>query len=236
MDGLQNDPIGQAILDYISNDYDENIIVSSDICDDDVIPVDMLFRSYPKMPKIEQVALSFCTGNVLDVGAGAGIHAKYLMDQGLEVSAIDISSGAVSYMKTQGINAACTNFFDLKEGSYDTLLFLMNGIGIAGTLSNLDATLVHAKKLVANQGKILCDSTDIKYLYEDDNGAMWIDLSSEYYGNFHFQMHYKNHHTEEFEWLYVDFEKLKDAAERTGWTAVKRFENDDHYLAELTLK
>ena len=112
----------------------------------------------------------------------------------------------------------------------------MNGIGIAGSLANLDATLVHAKKLVTARGKIICDSTDIKYLYEDDNGGMWVDLSSEYYGNFQFQMHYKNQQTPPFDWLYVDFENLREAAERTGWIAEKRYADDDHYLAELTLK
>lgn len=235
MEGLLNDPIGQAIQDFASNDYEENIIVSSDICDDDVIPVDMLFRSYEQMPKIEQVALSLCNGKVLDVGAGTGVHAKYLQDQGFAVEAIDISPGAVKYMQDQGITARCSNFYNESAGKYDTLLFLMNGIGIAGTLSNLDATLIHAKKLVTDHGKIICDSTDIKYLYEDENGGMWVDLNNEYYGNFHFQMHYKNHHTDGFDWLYVDFDKLKEAAERTGWKAEKRFADDDHYLAELTL-
>ncbi|MCR9173099.1 MAG: SAM-dependent methyltransferase [bacterium] len=235
MEGLLNDPIGQAIQDYVSNDFDENIIVSSDICDDDVIPVEMLFRSYKEMPKIEQVALSLCKGKVLDVGAGAGVHAKYLLNQGVTAEAIDISPRAVKYMKNEGISARYANFFEESSGDYDTLLLLMNGIGIAGTLSKLDAFLLHAKKLVAAHGKIICDSTDIKYLYEDENGGMWVDLSSEYYGNFQFQMSYKDHQTETFDWLYVDFDNLQEAAKRTGWKAEKRFTDDDHYLAELTL-
>jgi len=235
MEGLLNDPIGQAIQDFISNDYDENIVVSSDICDDDIIPVEMLFRSYEQMPKIEQVALSLCTGKVLDIGAGAGVHSKYLQDNGIEIEAIDISPGAVKYMHDQGISARLSNFYAELTGDYDTLLLLMNGLGIAGSLSNLDATLTHAKKLVTDHGKIICDSTDIKYLYEDENGGMWVDLNSAYYGDFNFKMHYKNHQTEGFDWLYVDFEKLREAAERTGWKAEKRFTDEDHYLAELTL-
>lgn len=235
MTSVQNDPIGRAILDFAANDFDENIIVSSDICDDDVIPVSMLFRSYDEMPEIEQLALSLCQGKTLDVGAGAGIHTQFLLQKGFDAEAIDISRGAVAYMKSQGINATCENFFKITKGRYDTLLFLMNGIGITGTLSKLDATLLHAKKLVTAHGKIICDSTDIKYIYEDDTGGMWVDLSSEYYGNFQFQMHYKDHHTDTFDWLYVDFETLKSAAERTGWKADIRYTDDDHYLAELTL-
>lgn len=234
MASVKNDPIGRAILDFVANDFDENIIVSSDICDDDVIPVPMLFRAYEDMPKIEQLALSMCNGKTLDVGAGAGIHTQFLLEQGIDAEALDISQGAVDYMTSEGIQAKCGNFFDLEDGDYDTLLFLMNGIGIAGTLANLDATLIHAKKLVTAHGKIICDSTDIKYLYEDDTGGMWVDLSSEYYGDFQFEMHYKDQHTETFDWLYVDFETLKTAAERTGWKAELRYIDDDHYLAELT--
>lgn len=235
MYALLNDPIGKGIQDFASNDFDENIIVASDICDDDVIPVPMLFRTYKEMPKLEQTALSLCKGKVLDVGAGAGVHASYLQEKGFEVDAIDVSAGAVAYMKEVGLSARQANFFDEASGDYDTLLFLMNGIGIAGSLANLDATLLHAKNLVAAHGKIICDSTDIKYLYEEENGGMWVDLSSEYYGNFHFQMRYKNHQTEGFDWLYVDFENLREAAERTGWKAELRFKDEEHYLAELTL-
>lgn len=235
MSQLCNDPVGQAILDFAQNDYDENIIVSSDICDDDVIPVAMLFRSYDEMPELEQVALSMCSGKILDIGAAAGVHATYLQNNGHEIEAIDISPGSVAHMQSKGIRARQQNFFELESGQYDTLLLLMNGLGIAGTLANLDATLIHAKKLVTAHGKIICDSTDIKYLYEDNNGGMWVDLSSEYYGDFHFQMRYKNHSSDWFDWLYVDFDHLKKAAERTGWRAEQRYLDDDHYLAELTL-
>ncbi len=229
-----NDPIGLAIQDFTKGTNDQNIVVSSDICDDDIIPVEMLFRSYDEMPELEQLALSLCEGKILDVGAAAGVHAKFLSDKGLNTEAIDISQGAVDFMQNNGVKARKADFFKEQEGDFDTLLFLMNGIGIAGNLANLDATLLHAKKLVTAHGKLICDSTDIKYLYEDDNGGMWVDLNNEYYGNFRFQMHYKNQQTDVFDWLYVDFENLKQAAERTGWKAVKRFSDNDHFLAELT--
>lgn len=230
-----NDPMGQAILDFARDGKAGDIVVSSDICDDDIIPVLYLFRNYEAMPELEKIALKQCSGKVLDVGAGAGIHAAYLLENGYQVDAIDISTGSVEHMKRIGIPAAQRNFFDITEGNYNTLLMLMNGIGIAGTLENLDATLIHAKKLVNEGGKIICDSSDIKYLYQDDDGSYWMDLNSTYYGNFNFQMKYKNHQTNWFEWLYVDFEKLQESAKRTGWNARKLYDSEDHYLAELTL-
>src|SRR5690606_4090594 len=148
------DPIGHAIREYADKRRPEDIIVSSDICEDDIIPLEVLFRKYDEMPAIEQKALALAKGRVLDVGAGAGIHASYLQDMGLKVDCIDISEGAVQFLKSNGLNAERMNFFSLKDKKYDTILMLMNGIGIAGQLSNLEKTLEHAKSLLNPGGKI----------------------------------------------------------------------------------
>lgn len=229
------DPIGLAIQDYSINRKPADIIVSSEICDDDIIPVEVLFRNYDEMPELERIALKKCKGRILDVGAGAGIHAKHLADKGNSVKAIDISKGAVSYMLKQGIDAELTDFSSFKGEKFDVILMLMNGIGIAGKLSNLEETLIHAKELLNPGGKLLCDSSDIKYLYEDEDGSMWIDLNAEYYGNFRFQMKYKKETGVWFDWLYVDFDTLFNAAKNVGLKASKIFDQDDHYLAEIEL-
>jgi SAM-dependent methyltransferase len=230
------DPIGKAIQDYAKFRKPADIIVSSDICEDDIIPVEVLFRSYDEMPELEKSALDECEGGILDVGAGAGSHALYLSDTGKKVLAIDISEGAVDFMLANGLEAKQINFFDLKDQKFDTILMLMNGIGIAGKLSNLENTLNHAKSLLNPGGSILCDSSDIKYLYEDEEGALWMDLNSEYYGNFKFQMSYKKEKGTDFDWLYVDFDNLFKASKNVGLKAIRLYEKDDHYLAKITLE
>jgi len=229
------DPVGTAILDYASTKKPNDIIVGSDICEDDIIPIEVLFRKMDEMPELEQIALEAAKGKILDVGAGAGVHSLELQDRGYEVFPIEVSDGAVRYMKQVGLNARKINFFDLKGEQYDTILMMMNGIGIAGTLANLENTLIQAKSLLAEGGKILCDSSDIKYLYEDEDGALWVDLNSEYYGNFRFQMKYKKDKGPWFDWLYVDFDNLFKAAKNVGLKAKRLYENEDHYLAEITL-
>jgi hypothetical protein len=96
--------------------------------------------------------------------------------------------------------------------------------------------LNHAKSLLNPGGSILCDSSDIKYLYEDEEGALWMDLNSEYYGNFKFQMSYKKEKGTDFDWLYVDFDNLFKAAKNVGLKAIRLYEKDDHYLAKITLE
>ena len=102
-------------------------------------------------------------------------------------------------------------------------------------LSNLEKTLAHAKSLLASGGKILCDSCDIRYLYEDEDGALWVNLNTEYYGNFRFQMKYKKEIGPWFDWLYVDFDSLFTAAQNVGLKAKRIYEKDDNYLAELVI-
>jgi len=218
------DPIGVAIQEFAKTRKPDDIIVTSDICDDDIIPLEVLFRNYDEMPEIEQTALDHASGKVLDVGSGAGIHAVYLQDQGMDVTCIDISQGAVDYLNANGLKAQRINFFSLKDQQFDTILMLMNGIGIAGKLSNLKPG-----------GKILCDSSDIRYLYEDEDGSLWIDLNTDYYGNFRFQMKYKKEKGPWFDWLYVDFDTLFQAAKNVGLKAQRIVEIEDHYLAEITL-
>ena len=156
------------------------------------------------------------------------------MDMGLDVQCIDISKGAVEYMQKVGINARQLDFHSLSNEKYDTILMLMNGIGIAGKLSNLPSFLKHCGSLLEENGRILCDSSDIKYLYEDEDGSLWIDLNTEYYGNFQFEMSYKKEIGAKFDWLYVDFDNLFQAAKEAGLKARKIYDQDDHFLAEIT--
>ena len=234
MSASGKDPLGQIILDYSKDRVERFITVESDICDDDFIDASYLFRSYDEMPKMEQIALEYCSGSILDIGAGAGIHAKYLQDKGFDIKAIDVSPGAVEFMKSQGLDAEIQDFYDVTE-QYDTLLMMMNGIGIAGSLKNLERTLLQAKKMLRENGQLLFDSTDIKYLYMDDDGGMWIDLNTEYYGNFKFKMHYEDQSTDWFKWLYIDFDKLQESANKVNLKVEKLYEEDHQFLARITL-
>lgn len=230
------DVFGDAISDYIEFGEAEDIIVASDLCDDDEIPVAYLFRTGDEMPEIEKIALQHCTGKILDIGAGAGIHSTELLRMKQDVHAIDISPGSVSYMNSIGIPAKIQDFKKLKDEKYDTLLLLMNGIGIAGSLANLESFLEHAVSCLNEGGKIICDSTNVMYLYENEDGSVWMDLNSTYFGDFKFQMKYKNKATDWFDWLYVDYNMMLEKATNVGLDVKVLHENEEHYLVELTRK
>ena len=233
---FEKDPIGQAIFDFVSQKDTPDIIVHSDLCDDDFMPVPYLFRSFENMPPIEKKALDLCQGKTLDIGAGAGCHSLYLFKKGMDVTAIDSSPGSIKYLNSQGIKSICTSFLNFQSEKFDTLLLLMNGIGIAGNLKALPTFLLHAKTLLKDDGQILCDSTDISYMYIDEEGGTWMDLASEYYGEMQFQMTYKESKTDWFPWLYIDFSTLEKIAVQVGLKAEKITESEnDQFLAKLTL-
>ena len=231
-----NDPMGAAIRDYQSKGKASRLRVLSSMFDEDEMPVAHLFRTFNQMPRLEQKALSMAKGRVLDIGAGAGCHALALQERGLEVKAIDISPLSCEVMKERGVkDAECVNLFDPQlQGKYDTLLLLMNGTGIAGKLNRLPMLLNRLKELLAEGGQILIDSSDLKYIYENEDGSMDIDLNAPYYGEVDYQMQYKNVKGEPFDWLYTDPMLLASISKQCGLNCeiVEEGENYD-FLARL---
>lgn len=232
------DPMGAAIADYYKHHKADRLRVFSSLFDEDEIPVKDLFRSGKQMPLLERTALDLATGKILDVGAGSGCHSLALQEAGKEVHAIDISPLSVEVMKQRGVhNATQTNLFDERFcESYDTILMLMNGSGIIGKLENLPAFFRKMKQLLRTGGCILMDSSDLRYLFEEEDGSFVIDLAGDYYGEVDFRMQYKDIKGDGFDWLYIDFQTLSLYAAENGFKAelVKEGRHYD-YLAKLSL-
>ena len=234
-----HDPMGRAIADYYKNGVAGRLRVFSSMFDEDEIPVAHLFREEDEMGELELKALGLSKGRVLDVGAGAGCHALALQDRGVEVTAIDVSPLSVKVMSDSGVeDARLVNLYDESlQGSFDTILMLMNGSGIIGKIENMPRFFARIDKLLADGGQVLMDSSDLIFLFEDEDGGADIDLAGDYYGEVDFMLQYKNIKGETFDWLYVDFATLAFYAAENGFEAelVKQGEHYD-YLARLTRK
>ncbi len=235
---MTKDLFGKALLDYLQHGHSEDIATISSLDEKDVMPLPYLFRSYDQMPPLEQKALQLCKGSILDIGCGAGSHSLYLQEQGKDVTALDASKGAIETTLLRGVlNTAHTELYNFKEAQFDTLLLLMNGIGIAGSLGHIDVFFTHLKSLLAPNGQILIDSTDIIYMFEDEQGDYWIPDSQTYYGEVHFSMTYKGEKSDQFPWLYLDYNTLQRAAISNNLTCELVSEGEHYdYLAKLTLK
>ncbi len=231
------DPMGRAIADYWKTKKADRLRVFSPMFEEDEIPLTTLFRKYKAMPEIERKALDMVTGKTLDVGAGSGCHSLVLQEKGIDVTAIDISPLSVETMKEHGVKKVMEQDFFTLEGKYDTILMLMNGIGIVGTLERLPVFFRHLDEILAPGGQVLCDSSDISYVFEGEDGMIDIPNEMEYYGEHSFQMQYKDTIGEPFDWLYIDADTLKEQALKNGY-AVEVVAEGEHYdyLARITKK
>ena len=166
------DPMGRAIADYWKYKKADRLRVFSPMFEEDEIPLTTLFRKYKNMPEIEKKALDMVKGRTLDVGAGSGCHSLVLQEKGIDVTAIDISPLSVETMKERGVKNALEQDFFTLEGQYDTIIMLMNGIGIVGTLDRLPMFFRQLDKILAPGGQVLCDSSDISYVFEGEDGML----------------------------------------------------------------
>lgn len=231
------DLFGLAILDYQTNNKPENLITETNITEPDELEVSWLFRSYAQMPKLEKKALELSRGKILDVGCGSGIHSLYLKDKGFDVLPIDISRNAIEACHLRGLeNAEVNDIFNM-AGNFDTILLLMNGTGICGKMSRLGEFLQKLKSLLNENGQILIDSSDLIYMFdEDEDGGHWIP-SEGYYGELDYRVSYKGQTEPWFHWLYLDYNTLQNAAWANGLEAELIVEGEHYdYLAKLTLE
>jgi len=240
------DIFGKALLDYQSGNYKDDIITYSSLDEQDILVLPYLFRTYGNMTVLEQKALQLCRGKVLDIGCGAGPHALYLQERGVDVTGLDISPGAIATCTARGLKKTMTgSIFDIDGMKFDTILLLMNGIGVAGSLSDLHRFFVQIKLLLEPGGQILLDSSDIIYMFDDGEAGTDKAFRMEqrengnienYHGEVTFILEYKGQKSRPFKWLYLDYRTLSLEAGRHHLNCDLLVKGEHYdYLARLSM-
>lgn len=230
------DLFGKAILDYQTNNSPEDLITETTISEEDKMSVAYLFRNFDAMPIIEQKALQLAKGKVLDIGCGAGSHSLYLQNErNLNTIAIDISPNAIQACQLRGVKKAFVqDILTLENKKFDSILLLMNGTGIFGTLKNTPKFLQKLKSLLNPGGQILIDSSDIIYMFDEDEDGAYEVPANGYYGELEFTISYKGEKEDSFPWLYLDYNTLQNAANDNGLKCELILEGEHYdYLARL---
>lgn len=230
------DILGEAMLDYYSHGQTATLQVKSKEMETENQSLSYFFRDWDQLPPIEKLALERCSGRVLDIGAGAGSHALILHTQEKQVIALDHSMGCVKVMRMRGLEHVIhANIFDYTEQKHETLLLLMNGIGLAGQLSELPLLLNHLKTILTPNGRIIFDSSDIIDLFREEEGSVYMNLNADYYGEVSFRYAFKGQVGPWFKWLFIDPQTLSDIAQKCGFAlAIIHRDSSGHYLGELT--
>ena len=228
-----SDIMGEALLDFLRKGTGHRLIAHTSYGPDETYFPDYFFRGPDEMPDLEHYALTLCTGKILEIGAGAGSHTLLLQEEGKDIGAMDTSIGCVNVMLKRGLfKVQHMNVFNLRTGGYNTLLLLMNGIGIAGNLGGLVRFLKKAEDITASQAQIIFDSTDVSYTLTEDSPE-----SGRYMGEMKYQFDYRGVKGPWFDWLYIDQDRLFEICSGTHWMPHILFEDGKgHYLARLLKK
>jgi SAM-dependent methyltransferase len=221
-------PHGASLRDFLAGDLDAEVVVRSEDGDEDRTPARVFFRAADEFSALDEAALELCRGRVLDVGAGAGCHSLALQARGIRVTALDVAPEAVETMRRRGVwDVRCGDIFTFAGERFDTLLILMNGIGLVGTLEGLGRFLRDVRRLVVEGGQILLDSFD--------PGPGGTGRGGRYAGEMRFQLEYRGVRGSFYDFVFLDFETLCRHAAEAGWACESIWQEDEgHYLARLT--
>ena len=229
------EPIGRALAEYQRGFHDGVLEVFHDLGGPDPLPVAHFFRGPSQMNRLEREAIRRARGRVLDLGAGVGCHALAVLDRGLEVTAVDALPQAVEVMRDRGvIDARLGRWTDLgTDERFDTVLMMMNGAGLAGTLNGMAALLEVLAGVLSENGQILLDSVNLPEVREaqaDEEGVPVGD-DGRYPGELHYQFSYGGQRGDPVPQLFLDFEQLRRMASAGGLQCDLVAAEDDLYLA-----
>lgn len=238
MDSAPWRPHGRALLDFYNGDTTAEVVIHGDDGETEIVPIRVFFRGPSEFSALEDAALELCRGRVLDAGAGAGCHSLVLQEQGLSVCAIDLAPEAIEVMQKRGVkDARWADIFRFQDGPFDTILLMMNGIGVVGDLAGLDRFLADVHRLLAPDGQILLDSYDPTWTEDQDGAASWkgSNPAGRYIGEMRFRLEYRGRKGPTLSWLFLDAQLLAERAMKGGWSCeVIWQEEEGHYLARLT--
>ena len=217
----EKDPLGTMLLDYLKGDKHVFVQVESSLLDMSCMTGEIMFRDKEGMSSMELKALELCRGRILDVGAGSGCHSLVLQNNDQDVTALDISPGCLKVMEKRGVQLCLPgSVFAMDGKKFDTLLMLMNGMGICGSIEGLNIFFQVIRSILKPGGQVIADSTDLAAMY----GPMALIPGEEpYFGETDFTMTYRDMVGDPFEWLYIDYATLEFYARFHGWKCEKIF-------------
>ncbi|MEM6524793.1 MAG: SAM-dependent methyltransferase [Bacteroidota bacterium] len=225
---LTTDVFGTALKDYLIGNEEAYLVLHNSYGDPEKMPVAVFFREEEDLTDLEKLALSSCLGKTLDIGAGAGA-ISLIAQNNLDITAIEVSADACEVAELLGVKDIIQgDIWSYDDIKYDTLLLLMNGIGIVGKFNKLIPFLSHLKHLLNDGGQILFDSSDLSYLHPGFK-------SDPKLGEISYQYEYDGLKGNWFNWLYVDQSRLIESASKVGFTTdILHVNKEDQFLARLT--
>ena len=152
------DAFGHVMYDYLHGIRSQEIIER----DDGMFGISpgpaLYFAPFEEWPAIEQEAITYARGRVLDVGCGAGRHSLYLQERGLQVLGVDNSPLCLEVCRQRGVRQVrelSVTQLTSRLGIFDTILMLGNNFCLVGDPRRARWLLRRLARMTSTQGRIL---------------------------------------------------------------------------------
>lgn len=160
----KKDAFGQFLMACYKNDKPYQLIERDDGYIDVSRFSNLYFTKYKNWSKHEKAAMKYARGKVLDIGCGAGRHALYLQNKGLNVLGIDNSPLAVKVCKLRGLKKvkimSLNEINQFKHSIFNTIMMMGNNFGLFGSFNNAKRMLKELYKITSPDGLIIAETTN----------------------------------------------------------------------------
>lgn len=222
----EEDAFGQMIWALHNGHEAFEVIERDDRCID-AMPAKGYFSKYEEWLKIEQRAMEFVKGRVLDVGCGAGRHSLYLQGKGFGVTGIDISPLALKVCRLRELKKVKlmpVENVNFKPDTFDTIIMMGNNFGLFASFNKAKKLLKKFHRITSKNAVIVADTRDP---YKTDN-----PMHLAYHkrnrergrmgGQIRIRVRFRIYIGKWFDYLMVSKEEMKQILEGTGWK-IKEF-------------
>lgn len=240
----EQDAYGHAIRDYHEDGEGFELVERDDGWIAPSGGPEQYFRGYEDWPDRQRAAMEHVEGRVLDIGCGAGRHARHLQDQGHDVVGIDVSPGAIEVCRDRGVaevrELGIESVTDL-EGPFDTILMLGNNFGLVGTRETAGGRL-EALATVAAPGATLLAETRDPYATDDPDHRAYHDRNAErgrLGGALRMRVRYRGYATPWFDYLLASPDEMATLVDGSPWRVDERIDGgaeSAEYVGVLTLE
>jgi 2-polyprenyl-3-methyl-5-hydroxy-6-metoxy-1,4-benzoquinol methylase len=238
---IQKDVFGQGLLKQYK-DLSDTVyeIIERDDGFIEAAEIKRYFTKPNEFSTSEKKILNMAKGRVLDVGCGAGRHAIYLQQKGLDVTGIDNSPGAIKVSKLRGLKKTkllpIEDVDKFNENSFDTVIMMGNNFGLFGTPTKAKQLLKKFYKVVSPNGQIIAENFDphktknpVHLAYHKKNKQQ-----GKLAGEITMRLRHSINTGGWFQYLFVSIPELKEIVKDTGWKVDKIIKTTDSgYIAIL---
>jgi 2-polyprenyl-3-methyl-5-hydroxy-6-metoxy-1,4-benzoquinol methylase len=236
----EEDAYGQAMLAHYKGEQSFEIVE----LDDGYFSVSggapTYFSEYSNWHPLEQQAMTYVRGRVLDIGCGAGRHALYLQQQGHDVTGIDASPLAIHVSQLRGLHKALVMAIDdlhFPDASFDTIIMMGNNFGLMQSYQKARNFLRKFHRITADHATVIVHTIDV-YQTENPDYLAYQAFNRErgrMSGQLRMRIRFKKFVTSWFDYLIVSPDEMADIVKGTGWEIQKLLHGDKSpYFAIIT--